>query len=77
VHVGSDQYVPVSSLNGQDLVDIKEIKELERLANIRADQNITRDDEFLMEDDDYLIGTELKIKNEERWQHENRGIKLL
>ena len=77
MHVGSDQYVPVSSLNGQDLVDIKEIKELERLANIRADQNITRDDEFLMEDDDYLIGTELKIKNEERWQHENRGIKLL
>lgn len=67
----------MSTLNGQDLVDIKEVKELERLAKNREDQNVTRDDEYLMEDDTFLTVKELKEKNKERWLDANKNTKLL
>ena len=35
VKVGEDQYISLAGLNEQDLADVKEIKELERLARNR------------------------------------------
>ena len=46
--------------------DIREIKELEQIANIRISQGIEEDDQYLLEDDRFLLDVELEERGRQR-----------
>jgi hypothetical protein len=77
VRVAEKDYVLLSSLNPQDLEDIRNIKDLEKIADIRTEQGITQDEHFLLENDNFLLPEELKQKNEKIFLEQNKGYLLL
>ena len=60
IKISDTEYIHKTSVNEQDKVDIKEILELEKIAKIREKEGVTRDEQFLLEDDEFLLPEEIK-----------------
>ena len=49
-------------MNEQDRDDIKEIRDLEIIAKIREKEDVIIDEQFILEDDDFLLPEEIRQK---------------
>jgi len=68
IKVSENEYVPLATLNNQDLEDVREIKAYHQMADMRTKEGVTKDEEFLLEDPLYLLPHEIEQLNKKRFE---------
>tara|TARA_B110000285_G_C14562986_1_gene354387 strand:+ start:165 stop:494 length:330 start_codon:yes stop_codon:yes gene_type:complete len=61
--VSSTEYADSKYMNEQDKEDLKEIHQLEKIASIREKEGVLIDEQYLLEDDNFLFPEEIRLKS--------------